>query len=113
MFIALAWTLPLYAFKTFAKWGSSPVSYWINPANSDVKSAAAETAIQTGANYWPTQSGASIAFNYRGTTTSAVQDNDGKNLVFFRNDPGAGGGAIATTYSWWNGSNILIDANII
>ncbi len=101
-----------HAYATYAKWGSSPVRYYVNVSNGDGLSATAvENAFAEGANAWPNQSSASVFFQYQGRTTDQVQTNDGRNLVFFRD--ASNGSAIASTYSWWNASEILIDSDII
>jgi uncharacterized repeat protein (TIGR01451 family) len=101
----------LHAYAFYAKWGSSPVRFYINPVNRDVSQAAAITAIQAGANYWVDQTNASIAFQYEGTSTATawVKD-DRQNNVFFRNEDG---NALATTYSLWTSADILLDSDII
>jgi hypothetical protein len=91
-------------------WSPVPVPYYINTANLDLPDAAAEGAMQAGANVWANQSGASVGFNYLGRSAQATTGFDSVNLVVFRN--ASSGSAIATTYWWSNGSHI-IDADIV
>lgn len=91
-------------------WGQVPVPYFINPTNLDLPGPAAESAMQAGANVWANQSGASVAFTYAGTSAQTTTGFDQVNLVVFRN--ASSGSAIATTYWWSNGTNI-IDADIV
>ena len=91
-------------------WAQSSMTYYINPANMDVPTAAIEPAIRTGADAWRVQSGASFAFAFAGFSAQTKNTNDGINLVMFRN--ASSGSALATTYSWFSGSR-LIDADIV
>ncbi len=91
-------------------WASPVVSYYINPANMDLPTAAIEPAIRAGADAWHNQSGASFAFAFAGFSNQATNTNDGINLIMFRN--AASGSAIATTYTWFSG-NRLIDADMV
>jgi hypothetical protein len=89
-----------------------PVRYYVNPANTEGLSASAVTsAVQTAASVWPTQSAANVSFSSAGTTTISSAANDGVNTVMFRPDPNGTIGA--TTYSWWDGSNHLLDSDIV
>ena len=99
------------AYASFARWGSSTVTFYVNPANADVSQAAAVAALQTGMNAWGDQSGAAFRYQYGGTATDTATAMDNRNVVFFRNT--TNGSAIATTYSWWNSSNQLLDSDII
>lgn len=99
------------AYATFAKWDSSPVSIFVNPANVDVTTTAAEAALQAGMDVWNIQSGSSFRFQYGGRVADTSIANDGRNVVLFRNV--SNGSAIATAYSWVNGSNLLLDTDII
>ena len=100
----------LQAYSTFAKWGSNSATFYANPSNGDVDPAAAEAAIQAGLNAWSTQAGSSFRYNYGGRVNDTSTGNDGRNVVIFRN--ASGGGALATTYSWWSGSS-LVDSDVI
>jgi hypothetical protein len=99
-----------HAYVTYAKWSSSSVSYYVNPANLDVSQDAAAAAVQTAAYAWGAQGGANIKLVYAGRVADTATANDGRNVVLFRN--ASNGGAAATTYSWWSGSTI-VDADII
>ena len=98
------------AYSTFAKWGSNSATFYANPSNADVDSAAAEAAIQASLNVWSTEAGSTFRYNYGGRVNDTSTGNDGRNVVVFRN--ASGGGALATTYSWWSGSS-LVDSDVI
>ena len=91
-------------------WAQSPVSYYINPANMDLPTAAIEPAIRAGAVAWQQQSGANFSFAFAGYSTQTTNTNDGINLIMFRN--ASSGSAIATTYTWFSGT-ALIDADMV
>jgi len=94
-----------------ATWPHVPVSYYINPANIDaLPDAAVVTAVRAGADTWEQQSGAAFAFHYAGPSTQTETTYDGVNLVVFRN--AANGSAIATTYTWMTGTQ-LVDADVV
>ena len=99
------------AYTTYARWASSPVTVYVNPANHDVSQAAALAALQAGMNVWNTQSGTAFRWQYGGTATDTATAYDNRNVVMFRNT--SNGSAIATTYSWWSGSNELLDSDIV
>jgi hypothetical protein len=93
------------------KWGTSQVPYYINPANLDVSENAATAAVQAGLATWGSQSDASASFYYMGRTSGTSLANNGKNEIFFRN--ASNDSVIASTYSWSDGQNHLIDADIV
>ena len=99
-----------YGYSLYAKWPSVPVTFYINPANSDVTSAAATAALQFAMNVW-NQSGSSFRYQYGGPASDTATKYDNRNVVLFRNT--TNGGAIATTYSWWDSNNQLLDSDII
>jgi hypothetical protein len=104
-------TRPAGAYTTLGyTWAQSPVAYYINPTNMDVPTAAIEPAIRAAANAWPTQSGTPFTFTFAGFSTQTTNTLDGINLVMFRNEANAS--ALATTYSWFSGTNI-VDADIV
>ena len=93
------------------RWGTNQVPYYINPANLDVSESAAEAAVQAGMATWGSQSNANFSFYYMGRTTGTALSNNGKNEIFFRN---ASAGSMAAEAHWWyDGSNHLIDADIL
>lgn len=101
----------LKGYSTYSKWGINP-TFYLNPANQDGLSAAAvETAIQVGLDLWSTGTGSSFRGTYGGRVSDTSTANDGRNVVIFRNT--SNGSAIATTYSWWDGTNTLIDSDIV
>jgi hypothetical protein len=111
--IAACFAIHLDAFTTLGgyTWAVRPVTYYLNPTNLDGLSATAiEGALATGANSWAQQSRASFSFAYGGRSTQTTTTYDSVNLVVFRN--ASSGSAIATTYSWFSGSQI-IDADIV
>jgi len=108
---AVALTTAVHAYATFARWASSSATFYVNPANADVTPAAAETALQTGMNVWNTQGNSAFRFQYGGTVSDTATAYDNRNVAIFRN--ASNGSAIATTYSWWNSSNQLVDADIV
>ena len=89
-------------------WGTSTVSYYVNPSNKYVTDAAAVAAVQTAASAW--NSVANIRLAYAGTTSGSSLTMNGKNEVFFRDDSS---GSIAETYFWWDGTGHLVDADIV
>ena len=99
------------AYTTYARWASSPVTFYVNPVNQDVSQAAAVAALQAGMEVWNTQAGTSFRYQYGGTTTNTSTSYDNRNVIIFRNT--SNGSAIATTYSWWSGSNELLDSDIV
>src|SRR6185503_13759128 len=99
------------AHSSYAHWASSPVTFYVNPANADVSQAAAVAALQAGMDVWNTQSGTSFRYQYGGSATDTATAYDNRNVILFRN--ASNGSTIATTYSWWSSSNELLDSDII
>ena len=93
------------------RWAVKQVPYYVNPLNADVADDAAIAAIQAGALTWSGQSNANISWYYMGRTTGSSLTKNLKNEIFFRNE--SDGSVIARTYWWYNGSNELIDADIV
>ena len=83
--------------KTFAKWSTSDVDYYINPSNLDMSTKCVNSEIQAGAIVWNDVSG--INLNYKDRTDLAVVDSSDGNVIFFRNEPS--GSTIAVTYIWY------------
>jgi hypothetical protein len=77
--------------------------YYINPKNLDgITNAAVISALKPASNKWKNW----CAGVYKGTSTiTKVSGTDGKNVVFFRN--AKSGSAIATTYAFYSGKNML------
>ena len=90
-------------------WPQKSMAYYVNPVNLDLPQSAIVPALQAGADVWQ-QSGTSFAFTYAGTTGITTNTYDATNVVLFRD--ASSGSAIATTYSWFSGGNI-IDADIV
>jgi hypothetical protein len=110
--IALCAIIPTHAYVLNGpRWAASQVPYYINPANLDVSASAAEAAVQAGMATWGTQSNANFSFYYMGRTSGTSLTNNGKNEIFFRNT--SAGSMAAETHWWYDGSNHLIDADIV
>ena len=91
------------------KWPEPQTPYVVNPANLDLPSLNATTALRAGADVWLQQANA-FQFVYAGPSTQTANTFDSVNLVVFRN--ASSGSAIATTY-WWSTEGQIIDADII
>jgi hypothetical protein len=91
-------------------WAQRPIVYRVNPTNLDLPTTAIDPAVRAGADVWATQSTASVGFSLAGDSAQTTTGYDGLNLVVFRN--ASSGSAIATTYWWSSGSNI-IDADVV
>jgi hypothetical protein len=102
--VGLAYTLCGY------KWAIRQVPYYINPANSDVSSAAALAALQAGAGAWSMQTNADFSFYYMGQTSGSTVARNGKNEVFFRNtNPGLTGEA----YRYYDSGGKIVEFDIV
>ena len=100
------------AYSTFAaKWTTTPVTFYVNPANVDVSAAAAIAGVQAGMDAWTTQAGTSFRYEYGGTVNDTATAHDYRNVVMFRNV--SNGGVLATTYSWWTTGGSLLDSDIV
>ena len=100
-----------YGYSSYAKWSSMPVTFYVNASNSDVSSSAASTAVQFAMNVWNTQSQSSFRYQYGGSASDTASKYDNRNVALFRNT--TNGGAVATTYSWWDSNNRLLDSDIV
>jgi hypothetical protein len=110
----LTWGTTAYAYTFLVagvKWPTPSVQYYINPATSDMPEADVVAAIQAAANAWVLEAGANIQPSYRGKTTRSTVAQNGTSDVFFREE--SNGTTYAQTYVWWNGSNQLIEADMI
>ena len=103
-------TVGTYAYTTYGHWNASQVTYYVNPANTDVSNSAALSALADGASAWSSQSNASIALSYGGQVNDTSTGYDSRNVVIFRNE--SSGSTIASTYSWASGG-VLVDSDII
>jgi hypothetical protein len=99
----------MVGYSTFAKWSSLPVMVYVNPANSDVSSSAAEAAVKVAMDAW-SSAGSPFRYGYGGRVSDTSIGYDAKNVVLFRNT--TNGGALATTY-WWTMSGKVVDADVI
>jgi Matrixin len=92
-------------------WGTSAVSYFVNPSNRDMSQQSAIASLQAAAANWSEQSTANVRFVYAGTTSGSSLQNNGKNEVFFRN--ASKGSTGAETYWWYGSTGRLLDADIV
>jgi hypothetical protein len=99
------------SYSTYAKWGTSPVTFYVNPANADVTASAATAAVEFAMNAWNTQSGTAFRYQYGGAASDTATQYDNRNVLIFRN--ATSGSAIATTYSWWDSNKRLLDSDVI
>jgi hypothetical protein len=90
-------------------WPQPQTPYFVNSSNLDLPGPAADAAVRAGAETWLQQAGA-FRFVYSGTSSQTTNTNDQINLVVFRNASNAS--AIATTY-WWSMGSQIIDADIV
>lgn len=90
-------------------WPQPQTPYVVNSANLDLSGSAADAAVRAGAETWLLQAGA-FRFIYAGASSQTTNTNDQVNLVLFRN--ASNGSAIATTY-WWSMGSQIIDADIV
>ena len=100
------------AYTTYSQWASQTAVVYINPANNDgLSDDAVITALRAAMDDWMTQGHSPFTFTYGGRITDTTTGYDNRNMVVFRN--GSNGGMIAATYSWADGSNRLLDSDII
>ena len=88
-------------------WSGTTTPYWINTSNRDgLSDSALETAVRSGADVWnSTNQNTYFDATYAGPTSRSTVTLNNYNDVFFRN--GRSGNAIATTYTWYIGSEIV------
>jgi len=98
------------AYTTYGKWGTLNVSFYVNPANSDVSQNAAISALQGAMEVWNTQSGTPFRFLYAGQVGDTTTGYDKKNVILFRKD--SNGSALASTYSWAS-NGYLVDSDVV
>ncbi len=104
--------LNAYSIYTSARWPNASATFYVNTSSvTDVAPSAAVAAIQAAMDVWNTQSGSAIRFSYGGTTSANQLANDGVNAVFFRQ--ATNGSAIASNYTWWDGSNRIVDSDVV
>jgi len=107
----LALSAGVHAYSSYARWASGSATFYVNPANADVSTSAAISAVQTAMDVWNTQSGSAFRYQYGGTATDTATAYDNRNVILFRGT--TNGSALASTYSWWNSSNQLLDSDIV
>jgi len=93
-----------------SKWSTRSVPYYVNASNLDIDQNAAILAVQSAAAAWTQQSAADFRFVYAGTTAGTSATYNARNEIVFRN--ASSGSAIATTYSWSSGGQ-LVDTDIV
>ncbi len=92
-------------------WATTSVTYVVNVTNKfGITQDALLAAVANGANAWG-QAGANIHFTFGGTSSCAAMTQNGQNCVFFRDD--TNGGYIAETYWWYDGSDHMVDADVV
>src|SRR5687768_13373233 len=72
------------AYSTYAEWSNATATFYVNPANADVSSSAANAAVQFAMNVWNTQSGTSFRYHYGGTASDTTTKYDNRNVLIFR-----------------------------
>jgi hypothetical protein len=109
--VSLALATAAFSYSTYAKWSSTPVTFYVNPATTDITQTAAIAAVQFAMNVWNTQSGTTFRYQYGGKVADTATAYDNRNVMIFRN--ASNGSAIGTTYSWWDSNKNLLDSDII
>jgi len=110
--IVYGWMASPGAYATYAKWANPSATVYVNPANGDgLSDSAVISALQAAMDDWNTQGASPFRFSYGGQVRDTTTQNDGRNVVLFRNE--SNGGTIAFTYSWWDSSNRLLDSDMI
>lgn len=108
--LALAGAAGTHAYVTHASWAAATTTFYVNPANADVSSDAAITALRTGMSSW-NGAGTPFRLEYGGTTNDTTTSFDNRNVIIFRPNYSSGS-TIAYTYTWKDSSNRLLDADI-
>jgi hypothetical protein len=94
--------------KTFSSWRTIPVSYVVNPTNSqDLNLLFIQDAIVNGINEWDDHTSRNLVVDIYTVDTSAVWGvQDWKNAIVFGNYPDAGVIAVTTYWRYLRGGNI-------
>jgi len=108
---AAATGLHAWAAYTTARW-ANVATFTLNRSSvTDVSASQAAAAIQTAMGAW-NGAGAGTLLALSGGDTNVTQlANDGVNAIMFRQ--ATNGGAIASNYTWWDGSNHIIDSDVV
>ena len=109
--LALSTAGAVHGYQAFASWPTSTVVFYVNPANADVSASAAIAGVQEAMDIWNRQSGTPFRFNYGGTVGDTAIKVDNRNVAIFRPNYSSGS-TIASTYTWRDGSNKLVDADV-
>jgi hypothetical protein len=111
---SLAWGATTYAYTFLVagvKWPTPTVQYYVNPATPDMPETDVLAAFQAAASAWVGQSGANIQPSYRGKTTRSTVTVNGTSDIFLREE--SSGNLYGQTYVWWNGSNQIIEFDMV
>ena len=108
--LALSAAGAVHGYQTYAKWPTSIAWFYVNPANADVSASAAIAAVQTGMDVW-NWAGTPFRVNYGGRVGDTAIKFDHRNVVIFRPNYSSGS-TIASTYTWWDSSKRLLDADV-
>jgi hypothetical protein len=108
--LALSTAGAVHGYQTYASWPTSTAVFYINPANADVSASAAIAGVQAGMDVW-NQAGTPFRVNYGGTVGDTAISVDNRNVVIFRPNYSSGS-TIASTYTWRDGNNKLLDADV-
>lgn len=94
--------------KTFSSWRTTPVSYVVNPNNSqDLDPSFIQNAIESGVNEWDYYTSRNLVVDtYTVDTSAAWGVQDWKNAIVFGNYPDAGVIAVTTYWRYLRGGNI-------
>jgi hypothetical protein len=82
-----------------------PVPFRINPNTGDVPGDGERTAVQNALATWTNASCSYFAYSYQGSCSATSQAQDGVNCVSW--SPSSGGGALAKSFWWFQGSRII------
>lgn len=119
----VSWTQPAFAYLKFGyevngtphtlKWTTTPVQYFVTDAGVDgVSSAQFQTAIGKAFDTWASVPTASISYQFSGFTRSLPNEDDGKSVLGFRNEPSLDRVLASTSYVIDDLTGELIEADI-
>jgi hypothetical protein len=107
---AMLWSADPLAYAVHgSRWSQPQMVYVVNTTNMDLPGISVENAVRAGGDVWLQQSNA-FRFVYGGSSVQTTNTYDGVNLVLFRN--ASSGPAIATTY-WWSTGSQIVDADVV
>ena len=108
--LALSAAGAVHGYVTYASWPTSVAVFYVNPANADVSASHAIAGVQAGMDVW-NHAGTPFRVNYGGTVSDTAIKVDNRNVVIFRPNYSRGS-TIASTYTWRDGNNKLLDADV-